>query len=526
MAWNDAPPTADELKGAKWDAAPPTPEELGNPIKEDVPYAASAAAGAVRDIPFAKTLGAIGKTGADVLSGTTPFSQAYSQYQRERGGLEKDVGAIAEANPKTAMLGGLIGSTALPIPGGARGGALYGGASALSNSKADLSKGEVDKAIGDTLWGSTLGAVIGDASEALPGVSKKVGSYLRDKANAFKLKSTGLTGKAISKLDPDTAEYMFKNKIGGMFSGPGDIAEKASASIEQSGQRIGDVLENKLSGATVDRNDIIATIDSEISKLSNNEGEDELVNKLTNIRNGIAAKADKNPVIPIGEAENIKRSFQSKVNWNSPDPDKISNNANTSVSDTYRQAVEDSATKANPEVAADFKADKENYRILSPVAKGSKARADQLNQSPHGGLLDTSAAATGALLGHAPGAVLAPIARRALSPRLASFEAHTARGASWLADLVSKYPEKLGPYAGALEQAAARGTVSLMMKDKMLREKDPEYAATVDKALEPDEIPESSGPMTVLIKTPSGKVKSIPIELKEQALAAGGTLVK
>jgi hypothetical protein len=501
---------------------------------DEVPAAASASAGFLSGLPGAKQIGAAGKTAMDVITGRTDLGDSLDEYRRERDSLSGDMNAKMAANPKSAMVGGLASAPFIPMPSGVSGAALYGGAHALGDSKADLTKGEFGQAIGDVGTGASTGALVGSvadlAGQVLTPAASKVGQYLRNKAEALKVKATGATGKQAAALAPGTGRYLLDNKIGGAFSSPAGIADAAEQSMDRSGAEIGNMLESKLSGTKVKRFDVLSAIDERLAGMANDESQDALAESLRKIRDGILAKAEKNPEIPIAEAEAIKRGFQKNVNYKTAAPNVNENDANAAAAYEYRQAVENAAGDKDPELLKKFLADKKNTAILSPVEEAARKRALQLQQSPYGGLLDIAAGGSGGAIGAALGGPVGMavggatgLGLKALRPRYASMGAHSSDA---LAKLVSSAPEKLGKYSDMLTQAATRGATSLMTKDAMLRSKDPEYAATVDKALGLDDIPESAGPQAVLIKNPlTGKVKVIPIELKDKALAAGGVLV-
>lgn len=147
-------------------------------------------------------------------------------------------------------------------------------------------------------------------------------------------------------------------------------------------------------------------------------------------------------MIPLTAAENTKRGFQSSVNWaSSPNETSLAKEA----ADVYRQAVEDAATKANPASGQAFAQNKADYKLLAPIAEASQKRALQLQQSPHGGLLDLLAIGEGgklgAMLGGGPvGAAIggtAGFAAKQLRPRYASMGAITADALSNAAPYVT-----------------------------------------------------------------------------------------
>ena len=92
----------------------------GHPSLNDsveVPKIASASAGFLSSVPFAKQIGAGAKTGMDVLTGITPILEAGNEYSRERDALGEDLDRVKSANPKSAFLGGLASAPVLQVSG-------------------------------------------------------------------------------------------------------------------------------------------------------------------------------------------------------------------------------------------------------------------------------------------------------------------------------------------------------------------------------------------------------------------------
>lgn len=185
--------------------------------------------------------------------------------------------------------------------------------------------------------------------------------------------------------------------------------------------------------------------------------------------------------IPIDQAEEIKRGFQGKANWNSP---KSENDANAIVSSGYRQAVEDSAGEASPEIGEQFLADKKTYGLLSPVRDAAERRATQLNQNPIGGLLDMTTGLAGEAVGGHAGAAAGLVAKRTLMPRLASMGAVSGDN---LSQILEATPSAFGKFAGVLSSAASRGSASLGATDYILQQTNQDYRDQRDKIFNPDD---------------------------------------
>lgn len=548
---------------------------------DDIPALASGAAGFEQAVPFSHQLGAVGKTAMDVLSGATSLGDAPDEYRSERGSLKKDLGEVAGANPKSAFVGGLAAAPFMPIQAGAKGGALYGGAKALGDSDADLTKGEILPALNDAAIGATAGAVVGDAAEQagkyISKGSQGVSDWLKRVAEKKALNATGATGLQASKFADDAGRQLLDRKIIGFGNSQSQIAQKAADALQKSGEGINAVI-GKLDdmGVKVNRNKVVQYLKSKLAGLSGDESQnalaDKIRGKIADVQEQIANQSEnvsiplgesgdgasdvrlkygkpetqsitvqppsltrpnyenipetvlkaprptperlaqmreageasqavnlsranesgydpynnkidvpvsevsksgviERPEIGIGKAERIKQGFDKGAKWDS-NADSTVRDANKMAANAYRTASEDAATEANPELAAIFKADKDTYHLLKPIVKAAERRSLTTAQSPHGGLLDTTAALTGATVGGHGGAAVAPTLRRALSTRSASA---MAVGSDALASLVASAPERFGKYGPALAAAAAKGGNTLRMTDKILQQTDPEY---------------------------------------------------
>src|SRR3990167_10513755 len=121
MAWNDTPPTEDELKNTKtmWYDTPPTQEELDSTDTQLKALAGGVAQGAT--FGFAPQIGATLETGLETITGDIPQEQSllerYRQLREENiAGMEK----LREENPWTYGTGELVGGAAIPLGAGAK----------------------------------------------------------------------------------------------------------------------------------------------------------------------------------------------------------------------------------------------------------------------------------------------------------------------------------------------------------------------------------------------------------------------
>lgn len=103
-----------------------------------------------------------------------------------------------------------------------------------------------------------------------------------------------------------------------------------------------------------------------------------------------------------------------------------------------------------------------------PITKSVTEAAKPAGDGPLSGWLDKALTAVGAKVAGPVGAVLAPQARRAITPTLAS-------AANGLSQILTKTPQVFGKYAPALAKAAARGELSLNASVYVLQQRDPEF---------------------------------------------------
>lgn len=148
--------------------------------------------------------------------------------------------------------------------------------------------------------------------------------------------------------------------------------------------------------------------------------------------------------IPLADSESMRGRFDRQAKWNSnSDADVLE--AKKIVANIYRQAGEDTATAVGPQYGDQFKAAKEIQHRLIPVQEAAEGRAFQLQQSPHGGLMDLVSIGEGgnlgAKLGGPAGAVIGAgggFMAKQLRPRFASAGGVTLdRGPQALAGIAS-----------------------------------------------------------------------------------------
>lgn len=370
----------------------------------------------------------------------SPPTQQELSGTGEKQGFWSDVGKSA-INELPAM-GGIVGGVIGDVPGAFAGGFLGKAAQNLLNryvSPQNAPQTTSQAILSPVVSGAEQGAAQGIGNLIAPAISRIPGA-LKSFAAKKAITATGATGKQAMEFAPDAGEQLLKRNIVGFANNPQEVAQKATAAVENSEQSLDDAL-SKLSssGAVVNKYDIIKKLRDRAEDLSDDPAQFAVSDQLNRLADRIGDSIDKSGItstspisekeavkrgvfVPIAKAENTKRGFWATAKFGQ----NISNyerSASKEAGDVYRQAVEDAATKFNPEIASQFKEAKKTYGLLSPIADAASARSATLNQSPHGGLLDVASAGAGAVLGGKEGAIAAPVARRFISPRIPSAEA-------------------------------------------------------------------------------------------------------
>lgn len=401
---------------------------------------------------------------------TFKMDDIHKAYQAGRDSARADQAADLATNPKTALAsniaGGVLsagglGKAATTLKGMAGTGALAG----LGNSNADLTEGDVGGAALDTAKGAGIGLALGAGGKLVgKGIQSVRSANLAQTAEGLAESATGATGKQAENFLPGTGRYMLDNKIVGFGDSPGDIASRANAAMDTAEAVKQNVIQNQPSNVPVDRNTVYNYLRDKIQSLSNDESQTGLAKALEGNLDDITATADANgSEIPLSQSETVRKGFDKIGKWNSSS-DAVANEANKITANAYREAGENAATQASPEMGQAFQGAKAVQHRLIPVAEAAEKRASTLSQSPIGGLGDIASMAVGG--------PKAAIARRLLSPRIASAGAVTA---DQLSKVLEKAPESFGQFAGVLQGAAARGGVSLGATDYILQQTNADY---------------------------------------------------
>jgi hypothetical protein len=305
-----------------------------------------------------------------------------------------------------------------------------GATQGVAQSPQDV-EGEINPVqLSDRFTGLALGGLLGaggqlaseGASAALPFISKGVqntGSYIKRQAGKLAEKATGATGKQSEKFAEGAGNELLDRGLLKAFDDPEKIAQRAQTAMNESYSQIDDALSQlDASGAEASIENIVKVLENKVVELNKTAGNNKLIKQIQNEIDSLYERGQSG--MPLSAGEVSKRNFQKQVNWNSSEAEKTGAYA---VSDAFKDEVERAALATKPELAEQFTKAKQDYSLLAPIEKAAQKRADTLNQSPFGGLLDVAAIGAGGGFGGEEGTA-AGLAfaggRRFLAPRLAS----------------------------------------------------------------------------------------------------------
>ncbi len=395
---------------------------------------------------------ALEKPAFAVMNAVTGQDVAADDYVVSRDAYNRRQAALQKENPAAFGVGQVAGTMASSVPvaraaqgatmtaraiQGAKAGAVYGG---LQNTAEQEGKsGSLD--VGERLKGVLLGGATGagasvgadvagkavrSASTSLNTIKNRIGQNLRKSAEELAENATGATRVQAEKFSEGSGRKLLDDRIVGFGDDAERIAEKANASIRQSEGAIDSSLKTlDETGVTVDTEKILEKLEQKLVELKKDPSQSDVARKVESIMQDIQASGP--DLVTSSAAEQTKRGFNRMAkNWQDPEKGQAGKIAYRA----YRDAVEETATRANPAVAETFKDAKKNFGQLAPIVDAAEKRASQLKQSPLGGLLDTAAVIGGASTSDDPlaGGALglgASVLRRKVSPRLASSMAVT-----------------------------------------------------------------------------------------------------
>lgn len=308
------------------------------------------------------------------------------------------------------------------------------------------------------------GPALSLAGKAIEPVTDAVAGGLRSYAENTAVNATGATGKQASTFAQDAGRQLLDRGIVKFGSSQKNIAQSAANAVDEANSQIDSAL-SKLdaNGTKVNAQDIYDTVRTTINKMKADPSKAIVASKLEGELNHIIEGTDATGSTKYGmqEAENIKRGYGQQIkNW-------AQGQAAKELYQTYRDAVENAGTAADPATTQAFKEGKQTYGLLSPIEEAAARRAAVTNQHQTGGLLDATTAIIGEHAAGPLGAIAIPVGRRVIMPRLASSLAVTAdQGANMLSNIpkaVASAPaapvaanvsQSLAPAADVMQKAA------------------------------------------------------------------------
>lgn len=398
-----------------------------------------------------KPVTAIGNliTGNDVEA--DDYVTARDSYNRRQAELQKEnpgsfaagqvAGTIASSIPVAkAAQGATVAARALQ---GAGAGAIYGAAQNTSEQEGevgnlDLMERGINSFAGGLMGaGSSLGVDAlakgaGAAGKGLNAARNKAGNYFKKGAEDLIENATGATRKQAENYKEGTGRFLLDNKLAGFGDTAEDIAEKTGRAIKSAEDKIDSSLRAlDERGVTVSQDKIVENLQKRIEILKEDPSQASLVKNLEGILDDVINTGKSE--VKLSAAEQTKRGYNTSARmWDNPKggPGK---QADKMAYRAYKESVEEAAQAADPAIAETFKKGKSEFGLLNPVVDAAEKRAKQLNQSPLGGLLDTTAILGGAMTTDDPlsgglAGLGAAIARRKISPRMASSLAVTFDG--------------------------------------------------------------------------------------------------
>jgi hypothetical protein len=324
-----------------------------------------------------------------------------------------------------------------------------------------------DEALKDIAMGGAIGGAVGGLAEGATLGLKKLGESFGDSAKKLVLKGTGATGKQAEKFKEGTADYLLNSGKFGMFDSPADIARKSDELLEQSGQRIGSIVdEASAAGGKVNRQEILDKLRAKMEQEIRDGNGDSARRLATIVKDLEATPLDD---VSLSFAQGQKKKFNDLAKSHALPMDKTGNDLAGSL---YNEAVESQIAKTTPELSGAFDAAKAEYGMLKPINQFSTARAQTLNQSPAGGLLDATRAVAGGQVGGIAGMFAAAIGGKALASRAPNMMAHSLNKVS---KLIKTPPAMLGKFAPIIQNAAVRGQNAVAVTDWLLEQNNSEY---------------------------------------------------
>jgi hypothetical protein len=422
--------------------------------------------------------------------------QVEPDYVKRRDAENKRTEELREQHPGSFYTGTGLGAVATAlVPGvniakgatwgaralnAGRAGAIMGAAINPGETEGELSGPQVNERIRGAGLGAAMGMGFQAAGDGISTAVQKAPALLRRLAEKTAVNATGATGKQASEFSDDAGRELLDRGIVRFGDSQEKIAQRAGKAVDAANDQIDTALTSlDAQGVSVDGNKIRESIQNKIKELSSDPSQADIVrmlkSELENLDEALAAKG--NSTFGMNEAEKIKRGYNRKAgNW--ADPEKGA--AGKEMYQTYRGAVEDVAESADQGMSKLFKEGKESFGLLRPIEEAAERRANTTQQSPWGGLLDVASIGSAGVGAAASGdpkyaalALLSPLARRTIAPRLASSAAVTTNA---LAKSLQSMSPKFAEMAQKSPQAFAQMVQRLAQNPKFTPNQNPQQS--------------------------------------------------
>lgn len=432
MAWDDAPPTPEELTSTSgWDSKPPTTEEM-----QPIGKIQSFVRGAANNFPLAPQAIA----GGEALTGLGDEGG----YSKNLADWNAKAATAKAANPKTYGVGAFTGALApLAIPGVGEGleaapilgNAAFGAAGAISNQDLTKNPKEIIKNLGE---GAAIGGTLGAAGKLIGKGLGAAKEYIAPATNRIEANATAgaldLNSHAIRRLSPgsqnpeevlqtinDKVQKLFPDLVGATDTAGSKLGKLVQAH-DQASDLIGKVIDStseKTGGIIPEVNEAIENLTKESSKIPG----------LTSARNLDAQAELKDAATTLSELQksgqlNFRNLYEVKKGigqaYHNPNLENVGiDKAYGILSDAIDKILK-RTTVDDPAMKAGFDHAKDIFKFTSDLIPAMKPGAAREAAGVGGGLL-SAGLGTAAVMGH-PAAIPAYVGKQAskfLAPDLA-----------------------------------------------------------------------------------------------------------
>lgn len=419
------------------------------------------------------------------------FWDRYTDSRDYARNADKKARAEYPATFKTGELAGGLGAAVTGMgagqlaTSGVKGATALGALSGLGNSEADLTKGKVAKAAGDTALGAGVGLGAGVLFGGLSNlVSGEAAAGANTMAEDNAARALGMTKAIRNKIGNERARAAGRAGLDEDVITPLASTEDKLAGMqgvqERAGQKIGDTVKSLDESGAKEFNPLEAAskIDEQIgNKYGNEPLFKSQAEQYQNLLDTVLKRGDKN--ISFSEAQKLKELLgQYGYKEGNAIPGREQAQQAYGIINKY---LDDSVGKAAADtgdagILEGLQGARKTYGAASDAIPALENRsAAEAGNKPFG-LTDTIMVAPKIMTN--PATAVAELGAKKAAERYGSNIA--AVGLDKVAKLLQVAPDALGPYAGVLANAAQKGSQALAAAHAALLKKDPKYAEMLD----------------------------------------------